>query len=112
MAAELNALTWHKVAILFSVAKDGLSGLHIEDPYSFDEWTAHCRELIVRNKVSDGILRLHITRGTGKRGYSSMGSSTPTVPARASRMVTARPSQTSKVTFTAKSAEEAPTCAT
>ena len=57
----------------------GLSGLHIEDPYSFDEWTAHCRELITRNKVSDGILRLHITRGTGKRGYSSMGSSTPTV---------------------------------
>ncbi|MDG2212547.1 MAG: aminotransferase class IV, partial [Verrucomicrobiota bacterium] len=46
---------------------------------SFDEWTAHCRELIARNKVSDGILRLHITRGTGKRGYSSMGSSTPTV---------------------------------
>ena len=57
----------------------GLSGLHIEDPYSFDEWTAHCRELITRNKVSDGILRLHITRGTGKRGYSSMGSGAPTV---------------------------------
>ena len=27
----------------------GLSGLHIEDPFSFDEWTDHCRELIVRN---------------------------------------------------------------
>ena len=57
----------------------GLSGLHIEDPFSFDEWTAHCRELIARNKVSDGILRIHITRGTGKRGYSSMGCSAPTV---------------------------------
>ena len=57
----------------------GLSGLHIEDPFSFDEWTDHCRELIARNKVSDGILRLYITRGTGKRGYSSMGCSSPTV---------------------------------
>ena len=57
----------------------GLSGLYIEDPFSFDEWTAHCRELIARNKVSDGILRIHITRGTGKRGYSSMGCSAPTV---------------------------------
>ena len=51
----------------------------IEDPFSFDEWTDHCRELIARNKVSDGILRLYITRGTGKRGYSSMGCSSPTV---------------------------------
>ena len=57
----------------------GLSGLHIEDPFSFDEWTDYCRELIARNKVSDGILRLYITRGTGKRGYSSMGCSSPTV---------------------------------
>ena len=56
----------------------GLSGLHIEDPFSFDEWTDHCRELIARNKVSDGILRLYITRGTGKRGYSPMGCSSPT----------------------------------
>lgn len=57
----------------------GLGGLHIEDPYSFDDWTGLCRELIQRNEASEAILRIHVSRGTAKRGYSSVGTSQPTV---------------------------------
>ena len=57
----------------------GLGSLFIGDKYSFSEYLEHTRELIERNNVTDGVLRIQATRGPGKRGYSTTGNYNPTV---------------------------------
>ena len=57
----------------------GLGSLFIGDKYSFSEYLEHTRELIERNNVTDGVLRIQATRGPGKRGYSTSGNYDPTV---------------------------------
>ena len=57
----------------------GLGSLFIGDKYSFSEYLEHTRELIERNNVTEGVLRIQATRGPGKRGYSTTGNYDPTV---------------------------------
>jgi len=55
-----------------------LGSLYIGDPYSFDQWNEHVRELISRNSAKESILRIQVSRGVGKRGYTSSGNYSPT----------------------------------
>ena len=57
----------------------GLGSLFIGDKYSFSEYLEHTRELIEKNNVTEGVLRIQATRGSGKRGYSTTGNYDPTV---------------------------------
>jgi aminodeoxychorismate lyase len=57
----------------------GLGSLFIGDKYSFSEYLEYTRELIKRNNVTNGVLRIQATRGPGKRGYSTTGNYDPTV---------------------------------
>ena len=57
----------------------GLGSLFIGDKYSFSEYLEHTRELIEKNNVTEGVLRIQATRGPGKRGYSTTGNYDPTV---------------------------------
>ena len=57
----------------------GLGSLFIGDKYSFSEYLEHTRELIEKNTVTEGVLRIQATRGPGKRGYSTTGNYDPTV---------------------------------
>ena len=56
----------------------GLGSLFIGDKYSFSEYLEHTRELIEKNNVTEGVLRIQATRGPGKRGYSTTGNYDPT----------------------------------
>lgn len=56
----------------------GLGGLYIRDPYNFDQWYKSVGELITRNNAKESILRIQVSRGVGKRGYSSSGNYSPT----------------------------------
>ena len=55
-----------------------LGGLYIRDPYNFDQWYKSAGELITRNNTKESILRIQVSRGAGKRGYSSSGNYSPT----------------------------------
>ena len=55
-----------------------LGSLYIGDPYDFDQWNEHVRELINRNSAKESILRIQVSRGVGKRGYTSSGNYSPT----------------------------------
>ena len=55
-----------------------LGSLYIGDPYNFDQWNEHVRELIIRNSAKESILRIQVSRGVGKRGYTSSGNYSPT----------------------------------
>jgi aminodeoxychorismate lyase len=55
-----------------------LDSLHIGDPYVFDQWYNYVMELITRNNSHESILRIHVSRGVGKRGYTSSGNYSPT----------------------------------
>ena len=53
--------------------------LKITLPYSAGELLAFARELVSRNKVSDCVLRLQLSRGIGPRGYAPSGEEKPLV---------------------------------
>jgi len=55
-----------------------LGGLYINDPYDFEQWYDYVKELIVRNNAKESILRIQVSRGVGKRGYTSSGNYSPT----------------------------------
>ncbi len=55
-----------------------LGGLYINDPYDFEQWYDYVKELIVRNNAKENILRIQVSRGVGKRGYTSSGNYSPT----------------------------------
>ena len=57
----------------------GLSLLRITLPRRSDELRHHAGELIQQNQLPDSTLRLSISRGSGRRGYSIQGADTPTV---------------------------------
>jgi branched-chain amino acid aminotransferase len=54
----------------------GLAALRIPAPIV--DWRAIAHELIIRNSVTDGFLRLTITRGSGSKGYVPDKGITPT----------------------------------
>ena len=57
----------------------GLGSLFITEKYSFSEYLEFARELIERNNVTNGVLRIQASRGPGKRGFSTTGNYNPTV---------------------------------
>lgn len=58
--------------------EEGLNLMRFEEAPSVAVLTEAAGELIRRNRVDEGILRLQITRGTGARGYSPQGAGSPT----------------------------------
>lgn len=56
----------------------GAEFLRLRPPYSPGELTHLARELLARNHFHDGLLRLHLSRGPGVRGYSMRGADHPT----------------------------------
>lgn len=57
----------------------GLHRLRIQIPYSDADLTAAAHESVLRNGFGDAVLRLHVSRGRGARGYSPRGATDPTV---------------------------------
>lgn len=57
----------------------GAELLRLRLPYSNAELTAAAAELLARNATPEALLRLHVSRGVGRRGYSPRGADSPTV---------------------------------
>lgn len=55
----------------------GAKFLGIRIPFSRDELRSAAAALTVENKLSDGLVRIHLTRGIGRRGYSPAGADSP-----------------------------------
>ena len=58
---------------------NGARFLGISLPLGAGELQAAARELILQNRMRDGLLRLTLSRGVGIRGYSPSGAKSPTV---------------------------------
>lgn len=57
----------------------GAEFLKIKLPFPPDRWRGFAEELIARNEMPDGLLRLTLSRGVGVRGYSPKGANQPTL---------------------------------
>ncbi|MBI5774720.1 MAG: aminotransferase class IV [Verrucomicrobia bacterium] len=57
----------------------GAEFLRLKLPLSNDELLAHALALIVENQMPEAILRVALSRGVGRRGYSPRGADSPTV---------------------------------
>ncbi|MDX1950771.1 MAG: aminotransferase class IV [Verrucomicrobiota bacterium] len=56
----------------------GAAELNIRIPFNRKDLTGIAHELLGRNKSVEAIMRLQLTRGQGKRGYSPRGAENPT----------------------------------
>jgi len=59
--------------------QQGAAFLKIRVPFAADELREHARQLIERNGMPEGLLRLTLSRGVGVRGYSPAGAEHPTL---------------------------------
>ena len=59
--------------------QQGAAFLKIRIPFTEDELREHARQLIERNQMPEGLLRLTLSRGVGVRGYSPAGAEHPTL---------------------------------
>jgi aminodeoxychorismate lyase len=57
----------------------GLAHLKISSPYSSHKLFDHAASLITENQMPESLLRITISRGVGKRGYSPVGANSPSV---------------------------------
>jgi aminodeoxychorismate lyase len=57
----------------------GAGFLKIRLPFRPEAWRGFAEELIVRNQMPDALLRLTLSRGVGRRGYSPRGAELPTL---------------------------------
>jgi aminodeoxychorismate lyase len=57
----------------------GMGTLHIGERYNFGQLLQHATAVIAKNNCKNAVLRIHVTRGPGKRGYSPSGNFEPTV---------------------------------
>src|ERR1051325_3765410 len=57
----------------------GLDYLKIRSPYSSDQLRDFAARLIAENQMPESLLRITISRGVGKRGYSPVGADSPSV---------------------------------
>ena len=57
----------------------GAALLCLRLPYGEAELSAAAAELLARNAMPESLLRLHVSRGVGRRGYSPRGADSPTV---------------------------------
>jgi len=69
-----NVFRWRKH---WSRLEKGADFLKITIPFEEEELLAHAQELITRNESPDCLLRLHLSRGVGTRGYSPKGADAP-----------------------------------
>ncbi len=70
--------------------QQGAAFLKIRIPFTADELREQARQLIERNGMTEGLLRLTLSRGVGVRGYSPAGAEHPTLT------MTLHPSQEKK----------------
>lgn len=63
----------------------GAAFLRIKLPFTRNEIENGVRHLMSQNVVIDGVVRIHVSRGAGQRGYSPKGADTPTL------IITAQP---------------------
>ncbi len=57
----------------------GATLLRLRLPYGDAELSTAAAELLARNAMPESLLRLHVSRGVGRRGYSPRGADSPTV---------------------------------
>jgi aminodeoxychorismate lyase len=57
----------------------GAEFLRIRMPFDMCAVTEFGDELIAQNRLCDGVLRIHLSRGVGQRGYSTKGADQPTL---------------------------------
>jgi len=57
----------------------GLEQIGIKPPLTPGELRAAVDELISKNDLTDGLVRIQVTRGSGQRGYSPKGADRPTL---------------------------------
>ena len=57
----------------------GLGSLGIPERYDFGELLTAVSQLIQRNNLKFGVIRIQVSRGLGKRGYTTAGNNSPTV---------------------------------
>ena len=55
----------------------GAQFLKIRMPFTPQELKQHARQLIEANQIPDGVLRVHLSRGVGERGYLPKGADQP-----------------------------------
>ncbi len=72
---EGKPFLWHKH---FARLTEGAAFLHMRLPYSSTEARKIVSQLLERNHITDGVLRLQLSRGVGPRGYSIQGVNSPT----------------------------------
>jgi branched-chain amino acid aminotransferase len=63
----------------FARLRRGATFLGIHIPFKGRELAAFARQLIERNRMPDAVLRLTLSRGVGRRGYSPKDASQPTL---------------------------------
>jgi aminodeoxychorismate lyase len=59
--------------------ESGANFLDIHLPFSSSEIAAQCAELLGRNGMANALVRIHLSRGVGMRGYSTQGANQPLV---------------------------------
>ena len=63
----------------FERLQTGANYLKIKLPFSREPIRAFAEELLEKNQATDCILRIHLSRGVGPRGYSIKGADSPTL---------------------------------
>ncbi|HRI16227.1 MAG TPA: aminotransferase class IV [Verrucomicrobiota bacterium] len=58
--------------------RSGAKALEVNLPHSNSELTMIATELLHRHQATEALLRLHLSRGVGRRGYSPRGADSPT----------------------------------
>jgi branched-chain amino acid aminotransferase len=59
--------------------REGASALRIRVPIADKDLAATAQELVRRNQLPEAILRITLSRGAGRRGYSPAGADQPTI---------------------------------
>src|SRR5436190_12299040 len=57
----------------------GLDYLKIALPYSASQLLQHANRLLTENQLPEALLRITVSRGVGRRGYSTIGANSPSV---------------------------------
>src|SRR5215468_8463162 len=57
----------------------GMEFVKIPLPFSVEDLRGFADQLISQNGMPDSVLRLNVSRGVGRRGYSPVGAEHPTV---------------------------------
>ena len=70
-----------------------MSKIRIDNPYTREQWLAHCRRLIAERPEEDQVVYIHVTRGVAPRDHVMAQGITPTVFMMSNPMKPATPEQ-------------------